>query len=171
MIKLPIQSLLQSMTPQPHTISQPLVNILISGESKLNRESNLPPELSISSLKHHVQKKTAERTLYSLHTITYYMLLDAKLPPKFAYHTIRYSIEVLYLSYLLRSSLTKEANLPDHMSSSIKGPMVRHFRLCGGPYITKKYIITHPKHKVTSNNTSQKGVMGIFIGFPTNKHA
>ena len=121
--------------------------------------------LSIAAPKHQEQNTIAERTWQSVAAIMRKILLHARLPETFSFFAVTYAAHIFNVLPIKGSILPNGAQgTPYHLFHN-KRPCISQFRVFGCPCVVKKHTISKDG-KPNNNNTFQRGVRGIFIGFP-----
>ena len=95
-------------------------------------------------------------------------MLQARLPETFCYFAVTYAA-LPFNALPIKGALLPSGNqgTPYQLFHS-KRPCIASFRVFGCPRVVKKHTISK-NGKPSNDNTFQKGVRGIFIGFPTNQ--
>ena len=121
-------------------------------------------QLSLAAPKKQSQNHYAERTWATIQNIAGSMLVHARLPDNFLYHALLYATKVFSV-LPVTSLLDADGNqaTPYQLFYGSK-PCVAHFRVFGCPTVVKKWTATIDGRRVT--NQTQRGIRGIFIGFP-----
>ena len=122
-------------------------------------------DLSIAAPKHQEQNALAERTWQSVAAIMRKILLHARLPETFSYFAVTYAAHIFNVLPIKGSILPNGAqSTPYHLFHN-KRPCIAQFRVFGCPCVVKKHTISK-QGQPSNNNTFQRGVRGIYIGFP-----
>jgi len=121
-------------------------------------------QLSLAAPKKQSQNHYAERTWATIQNIAGSMLVHARLPDNFLFHALLYATKVFSV-LPVTGLLDKNGNqsTPYQLFYGQK-PRVAHFRVFGCPTVVKKWTATIEGRRVS--NQTQRGIRGIFIGFP-----
>ena len=95
------------------------------------------------------------------------MLIHARLPDLYWYHAVRYAsaiFNVLPIQGL--KTATGNCSTPYELFTG-KKPLISHFRIFGCPVVAKKWSAQIDGKR--KEKTTQRGIRGIFIGFPANQ--
>ena len=123
--------------------------------------------LSLAAPKKQYQNYYAERTWQTVHSMARAMLVHARLPDTYLFHSIRYACEVF--AVLPVAGLYTHDQQPATPTQLFTGqkPIVSHFRVFGCPVVIKKHVARVDGKSLQKQ--TQRGVRGIFIGFPDNQ--
>ena len=123
--------------------------------------------LSLAAPKKQYQNHFAEKTWGTVKNMARFMLCHARLPDSYYFHALLYACEAFSV-LPVKGLLNKDGNpaTPHELFTGEK-PCISDFRVFGCPVVVKKYV-ARIDGNATSNQT-QRGIRGIFIGFPRNQ--
>ena len=123
--------------------------------------------LSLAAPKQQWQNNRAERTWQTIHNMARSMLVHARLPDDYWYHAVRYASAVFNVSPV--QGLKNAKGECDTLFELFTGrkPLISQFRVFGCPVVAKKWtVLIDGKRR---ENSTQRGIRGVFIGFPANQ--
>ena len=125
---------------------------------------------------HQEMNGLAERLWQTARVMAFRMLTSARLPISFFHFALMYAWQIcVVLPAKSTSRVNEEGNLvpttPHYLYSGGKTPDVRRYRVFGCPVVTKVYKrpSSTTGRTLDHRNIVQRGVRGIFVGFPTNQ--
>ena len=122
--------------------------------------------LSLAAPKHQEQNHYAERTWQTVNNIADRIMVHARLPPTFKYFAVLYAICIFNVTPVKYLRGPKGNPITPFEYFHSKKPLIQHYRVFGCPVVFRKWTIPAPDGTSRENKTSQRGVRGIFIGFP-----
>ena len=125
--------------------------------------------VNLAAPKHQEQNSFAESTWKTVQSLSDRIMVHSRLPPEFKFHADLYAV-VIKNVIPTKDLINQEGNpaTPFELFTTQK-PRIAHLRVFGCPVVFRKWTITTNEGKVVENNTSQRGVRGIFIGLPMNQ--
>jgi len=120
--------------------------------------------LSLAAPKKQYQNHLAERSWQTINTMARSLLVHARLPDSFMFHTLLHSCHIFNVLPVKGLYLNNHVSTPYELFHGEK-PKIGHFRVFGCPVTAKKWSSTQS----SAGKQTQRGIRGIFVGFADNQ--
>jgi transposase InsO family protein len=123
--------------------------------------------LSLAAPKRQENNHLAERSWQTIHRMARSMLVHARLPDQFHFHAIRYAASVFNI-LPVKNLYNTEGDIasPHELFTGLK-PLISNYRVFGCPVVAKRWVVSIDGRETV--HCTEKGIRGIFIGFPPNQ--
>jgi len=123
--------------------------------------------LSLAAPKRQDNNHLAERSWQTIHRMARSMLVHARLPDQYHYHAIRYAASVFNI-LPVKNLYNAEGEIasPHELFCGAK-PTISQYRVFGCPVVAKRWVVSIDGRETI--HCTEKGIRGIFIGFPPNQ--
>ena len=125
--------------------------------------------VSLAAPRHQEQNSIAERGWQTLHKMANSMIVRAHLSNHYFYQSHKYASHIM--NVLPAKDLYDKNNNPTTPFCFVthKKPIIGNFRIFGCPAVFKHPQPTFKGIKITKKQQLQRGIRGIFVGFPNNQ--
>jgi hypothetical protein len=123
--------------------------------------------LSLAAPKRQENNHLAERSWQTIHRMARSMLVHARLPDQFHFHAIRYAASVFNILPVKNLYNTEGDIASPHELFTGSKPLISNYRVFGCPVVAKRWVVSIDGRETV--HCTEKGIRGIFIGFPPNQ--
>jgi hypothetical protein len=123
--------------------------------------------LSLSAPKKQSQNHLAKRSWQTINRMDQSLLVHAHLPDQYHYHAVLYATSIFNVLPIKDLFTTTGAPSTPYYLFTDNKPYIAHYRIFGCPIIAKKWLLS--SHGQTLTKQTERGIRGIFIGFPSNQ--
>jgi hypothetical protein len=120
--------------------------------------------LSLAAPKKQYQNHLAERSWQTISTMARSLLVHARLPDSFTFHSLTYSCKIFKVLPVKGLYIHGHVGTPFELFQGTK-PCIREFRVFGCPVTARKWMTSQNG----AGKQTQRGIRGIFIGFDKNQ--
>ncbi|MGH3056509.1 MAG: hypothetical protein ACRDL7_16160, partial [Gaiellaceae bacterium] len=125
--------------------------------------------LTLAAPRHQEQNAYCERTWQTVRNIAFSMMNFARVGQQYTHFALQYAVDHIFPALPWTNlQVSGRPSTPYELSEG-KKPRISHLRTLFCPCIVKKDSVRQNGHLQRTNNLPQRGIRGVFIGFPSDQ--